>query len=475
MGREPVNRSAYLGGTSEVASDPSIQDQSAAQTDAAEAGSPPRENFIPLRAEALVQVLSSLLGPDTAAAADFRSLAQEVELALHVEYHRLLTELKSAYAHFDPDADTLPAAPGDAAQREAQAALLFTEMRWLLSRANFTRLTAREIDEASDAAGEWGVRVRVDEEAFDSLEVWGRGDIIRRRTRRRWRKGFRREVAEFPVYQRLIVMLRLKADSDVEAYGPPGGIYLKLFKNIPRRDMNMLLPGTRVEMTLFDRGRILLPMISGLALTVAKLVQGAIVLAFNSISGLLAFLGLVGGTVGYGARSFFGYLSTRQRYQLNLTRSLYYQNLDNNAGVLFRMLDEAHEQECRETLLAYWMLWQRGGDAGLDAGRLDQTVEALLRERLGLQVDFEIQDALDKLVRLGLAERTSASTYRADPPAVARERLAQTWHKLLDERDRLLTRLCTEPPSGDVPAIQPPEGKQHAVPSPVASDRTPAN
>ncbi len=62
---------------------------------------------------------------------------------------------------------------------------------------------------------------------------------------------------------------------------------------------------------------------------------------------------MLGVTCGYGVRSFYGYLQTKQKYQLNLTESLYYQNLDNNAGVISRLLDEAEEQENREAVLAY--------------------------------------------------------------------------------------------------------------------------
>ena len=42
------------------------------------------------------------------------------------------------------------------------------------------------------------------------------------------------------------------------------------------------------------------------------------------------------------------YPYTRDKYRLCLTRNLYYQNLDNNAGVLFRILEEAEEQELRQ-------------------------------------------------------------------------------------------------------------------------------
>ena len=41
---------------------------------------------------------------------------------------------------------------------------------------------------------------------------------------------------------------------------------MKLFKDIPRQDLDMLLPGTRFRMTLLDRGKILLPTLSGLAI-----------------------------------------------------------------------------------------------------------------------------------------------------------------------------------------------------------------
>ena len=68
-------------------------------------------------------------------------------------------------------------------------------------------------------------------------------------------------------------------------------------------------------------------------------------------------------------RSFRGYLQTKERYQLSLTESLYYKNLDNNAGVLMRLIDEAEEQENREALLAYYFLRHDVAPTGLTAER----------------------------------------------------------------------------------------------------------
>jgi len=51
---------------------------------------------------------------------------------------------------------------------------------------------------------------------------------------------------------------------------------------------------------------------------------------------------------GYGYKSYHSHTVKKTRYSLQLTKSLYFQTLDSNAGVLFRLLDEAEEQECRE-------------------------------------------------------------------------------------------------------------------------------
>ena len=130
--------------------------------------------------------------------------------------------------------------------------------------------------------------------------------------------------------------------------------------------------------------------------------QGALLAAAVGVYGLLAVMGLVGGTIGYGVRSFYGYLRTKEKYQLNLTESLYYQNLDNNAGVMFRLIDEAEQQEHREALLGYFFLWRQAGQSGLTAGELDGAIEAYLSEQVGRPIDFEVADALAKLERLRL-------------------------------------------------------------------------
>src|SRR4029079_7412673 len=176
-------------------------------------------------------------------------------------------------------------------------------------------------------------------------------------------------------------------------------------------------------MSLLDRCKIVLPTLSGVSIAVWKIVQGAILVAAAGFYGSLASWGLIGGTVVYGVRSFYGYLNTKQKYQLNLTESLYYQNLDNNAGVLFRLLDEAEEQEAREAMLAYFFLWRHAPAEGWSAEQLDRHIENWLQVATARRIDFEVGDALSKLIRLGVAEVLSDGNLRVVPLARAIEKL----------------------------------------------------
>jgi hypothetical protein len=414
-----------------------------------------REHFIPLRKADLVKLLASDADLSDEQHEKFAQLCRLLEATFHHEYHQRLEELKDVYAPFDPDADTQSPAPLSPAERNHRAAKLVEQFAALLQRANFRRLSRDDIERALDAVSDWGVHLDVDFEAFDILEVFARGDMLDRRIRRRWRNLFRPEEVEIPVYRRLVVVFRLRPGPKLHEYATGHTIHLKIFKNIPQMDLEMLLPGTRVKMTLWDQGRIWIPTLSGAAITVFKLIKGMFALAFAGVYGLLALLGLVGGTIGYGVKSFFGYLRAKDKYHLHLTRSLYYQNLDNNAGVLFRLLDEAEEQEFREAILAYFLLWQRADDNGWTERQLDSEAEAFLQQTTGTPVDFEVDDALEKLHRMRLIEKLPGEKLRAIAIEEALVRLDQAWDSFFPYSTNGLNRLSATDlmPISDLPKM----------------------
>ena len=129
----------------------------------------------------------------------------------------------------------------------------------------------------------------------------------KRRQVRRLSTGFRKVESDAETFQRLVVMLKLRPHRSLPKGVDNDDVYLKLFKDIPRMDLEMLLPGTQIKMSLFDRTKIVLPTLSGMAMTGWKLITGAMVVAASGIYNTLALAGLAGGTISYGLRSFHGY------------------------------------------------------------------------------------------------------------------------------------------------------------------------
>jgi hypothetical protein len=136
-----------------------------------------------------------------------------------------------------------------------------------------------------------------------------------------------------------------------------------------------------------------------------------------------ALWGLTAGGLGYGYKSYYDYQQTRQAYHLNLTQSLYFQNLDSNAGVLTRLFDEAEDQQACLSLLAYWCLWRYAGELGATPEELAAMMDLYLERYAEVPVLCQPADALAGLVRLGAAE-AGAGRFKAVPPGAASERLS---------------------------------------------------
>lgn len=364
------------------------------------------EHFIPLRQSDLIRILrdDAHLSPEDRDL--FDQFCTLLAATFHHEFHQQHRSLKACYAPFNPDSVMDSPLPVSDAARVKLAPQVFSELTRVLEQANYRRLARDEIEQAVGAASDWGMRLRVDFSAFEYLAVFARGDVVVQRPRRSW-PYYRLQTVDLPLYQRLTVIFQLRSHQSLNDADDTESIYIKLFKNIPKQDVDMLLPASQFRMTLLDRGKIVLPTLSGIAMAAFKIIKASLLLPW------LGILMLVAGTLGYGVKSVFAYLHTRDKYHLCLTRSLYYQNLDNNAGVLFRLLEEAEEQEFRETLLGYALLRRDASETGWTCNELDRRCEAYLREEAGVRVDFEVHDAVRKLERLGCAEQTTSGHWRA--------------------------------------------------------------
>jgi hypothetical protein len=360
----------------------------------------PTEQFIPLSRGELFHSLPEIEHCTPQEQAELRELFRVMAAMLHHQYHAQFSEVQRLYQPLDPDSVFEFDSPETDLKKSSDH--VFDRLRILLDRANYRRLSQGDLEMAVDNASVLGIKLSVDFSLFEDLYIYARGDREEKWTKRTWWKFFREEKFDVKVFQRLVIAFRLRDHQRLSKDHSTDVVYLKSFKSIPHSDMHALLPGTQVKMTLVDQGKIILPSLSGLAFSIFKLIRlTAVFSIFATIFSFFKYWGLLIGILLYIAKGFFTYFQTRDKYHLNLTRHLYFQNLDNNAGVLLRVLHEAESQDYREMVLAYYILWRFGED-GLAMDEVDRIAEQSLHKKTRLAIDFEVSDALKKLEAMAI-------------------------------------------------------------------------
>ncbi|MCS7014563.1 MAG: TMEM143 family protein [Gemmatales bacterium] len=395
-----------------------------------------REHVISLRKPELVRLLLRFPGcRDSKDEHHFLQFCRLVEAIFHYEFHTRLERIKELYAPFDPDcayefplSQALAPAHGRLSDQARQVELLLNEIRYLLQRANFVRLERCVLEEAMQRTGRWGINFVVNLKLFEELELYARGNtLVLEKRPERFLGLIPEQGLEVPVYDRVVLIVRYKQDAKLPRFVDKRRLYVSMFKDVPRDDLELLVPGVRPRIQPWDVFKIGLPLSIGIPFFFWKLMVGA---AFKLASGVVAMFNSLGtfmAPFSSGLRSYMGYLSTWQKYLITLLQCLLFQTLDNNLGAIIHLLDEAEEQEFREVVLSWFFLWRVAGPEGWEAASLDRAIEDYLCTYAHLHVDFEIEDALEKLLRFGLAQVDSQGRWQAVPLLEACQRLDEIW------------------------------------------------
>jgi hypothetical protein len=227
---------------------------------------------------------------------------------------------------------------------------------------------------------------------------------------------FQRTAIQEPTYEELVILFRFATPATAnQEIDKDWSIHIKTFRDIPMADLEVVFPEKHISMKPLDLVKLLITAVIGLGVASAKLFVAAI----NPVLALAALTTVAG----YASRVFFGFKASKDRYNHLVTNSLYHKSLDNDLGVIFYLMDSLEEQELKETALAYYVLWREGNKTKAE---LDDRCEQLLFEQFGLETDFEITDALEKLERDDLILR-SGDQLHARPLNEALERLDRKW------------------------------------------------
>jgi hypothetical protein len=143
---------------------------------------------------------------------------------------------------------------------------------------------------------------------------------------------------------------------------------------------------------------------------------------------LLALAAGLAALGGYVARQLGTFKNRKIQFMKALSENLYFRNLDNDAGVFHHLLDAAEEEEVKEAVLAYHFLRTAAGP--LTADELDRRIEDWFASRWDATFDFEVDDGVGKLRRLGLADEDGQGRLTAVSLDEAKRRLDETWDNL---------------------------------------------
>ncbi len=384
-----------------------------------------RERFIPLRKSEVVDLICEGGFFDSTDKAKFREFAHLLESVFHFEFQEKVEKLKELYYPFNPDPVTSTFVDYSKERLKEMEVEFIEKFAELLDDANFDEMTKDELKYAFEVDSEISVNVETNLEDFDKLLLYKRGESVHSITVSRFFSLLKKEL-RLDVIERLVMLIRFSAEYEVKGLSSQIDVrsdkmYLKIFKNVPKPDLEMLFPNSKVKMRMVDKLKIGLPLVLGGALTGSKLLD-----IFGGSLSLTVMGGAVGALIGYIIKSFISYKNTVLKYITTLSQGLYFRNLDNNAGVFHSITNEAEEEETKEVLLGYYFMLKHHPDP-IKASEVDDEIEEWFENKYGVRLDFEIDDSLSKLERLELAEKLEGGLWKVINLNKSLERLDYVW------------------------------------------------
>jgi hypothetical protein len=398
-----------------------------------------REAFIPYRRSDLIELC---VEDGQLAAADvskFRNLCEILSAYYHFNLHQQLELLKSNYAPFNPDADTKFRNELTTDQKANMQAQLVTVFENILTQANYIRLNKKMLQLAVQEKSLIELKTQIDFADFDQIVFYYRGDRKQKILVKKLLKNVEKTIQ---VFERVVLLLKSKNYRYFESKNSsiknlnfkPGKIYIYFYKNIPKYDLEFLFPNIKISMTWKDRLLFGIPAVGAGIPLVLKIIPellaivGVILFVFfgqsilvkyisqdqvrNIMPILVAFLSLIVGLGGFAFRQYNNYKNKKIKFQKEITDTLFFRNLANNASVFSCLIDDAEEEECKEIILVYYHLMT--SKTPVNPEQLDDRIEAWMAEKFGTKIDFDINGPLrnleairGKIVKEGEAEAST--------------------------------------------------------------------
>jgi hypothetical protein len=419
------------------------------------AEAPQKERFIPVTRFALIDRLTRQFAWPGDQAASARRFFRYLDFWRQQSYAATLLKLEQDYEPFSPDSDLLVTRKVSPQDREKMQDRLIENVKLLLQQANFEQIDPKDIEIILTTESHYGLDLFVEMEAFDEILIYYRGatkDVGSKRTLKKL--YLHKEEFDIPIYQRLFVLFKLKPfdarvrelmdrDDITEKQATKlvnrnrrslpktvssDNVYLKLFKNIPRTDMEMCFPNTIVRFRMLDKVKLGVMGGGGTVAGLAGAVPKILAATTNPVTAIIA----LGGFGGVLARQVFSFLNQQQRYMVVMAQNLYFHSMADNRGVMTLLADRALEEDVKEEILLYSVLAkERVHRDDLDQVRI--AIEQYLLNAFGVDVLFDAEDALQRLVDDDVVTISDDGYLDAKSPHDATLHIDDLWDNYLDK------------------------------------------
>lgn len=402
------------------------------ESSAGTASRPDRSRAIPVAMSALIDRLTVPSAWPPGKASEARRLFRYLEYWRRQQYTATMTELEQTYEPFSPDSDLIVTRTFTAEELAVLQQRVIGEIERVLAHGDYTRVSPDDVELLlSRDSAHYGLDLRVNFADFEECLIYYRGAAAVKSQRRTLRSLFRKEAFDVPTFQRLFVLFKTKPVALRGNMFPPsvsdGKIYIKLFRNIPRTDLEMTLPNTVVRFRTVDKAKVLVSMSSALVFGFVGTIGKLALVATNP----LAAAGAIFGLSGIAFRQAVGLLNQKQRYLVVTAQTHYFHSIADNLSVIQHLANRAAEEDVKEEALLYSVLAKETARR-TDIAAISEAVERYLTSSFGVEVEAHLSDTLDRLLADGLVAENSDGSLTAVDPSEAAARLDAKFDDFLE-------------------------------------------
>jgi hypothetical protein len=323
------------------------------------------------------------------------------EAIWHHDMHHNLEMLKQGYQSMDPDSFE------EINYDDRMISAFLDNLDETMIDGNWLPITQQEIDEALEGEDVLPISLDVRFDEFKNMKLYRLGDSYRE-IEVKSLFGMKKETKNVRLFGSVLTVLEFKGEKWFMAerkrkknyLGEEGkGLHIRLFKDVPHLDMEVIFPNTSPSMRTLEKIKIGAPLVGGvvsLSMKYSPMLfgSGSGDTSLSIIGGLLTALGT------YVLKTYLSYQKTREKFRSSVAKDMYFKGIANNKSVLTYLIDMAEEQEVKEAICAYMFIQET--DVAMNEEELDEMIEEWLIDTFGHDIDFEVDDALAKLQKMNL-------------------------------------------------------------------------